>query len=85
MRDMTPPLTRSTPPYRACLAGTFVASKYAHLLIHNYYSSTRGLWASPVSRREHHTAQTQELVATKHVLLQVIARGELFRIHTIMC
>ena len=56
MRDMTPPLTRSTPPYRACLAGTVVASKYAYYC-YKLFSNKRIVGISTVSRREHHTAQ----------------------------
>ena len=61
---MTPPLTRFTPPYRACSAGTFVASKYAHLLSHiQQQEDIVGI--STVSRREHHTAQTREFTGLR--------------------
>ena len=73
---MTPPLTHTTPPYRACLAGTFVASKYAYLYCYKLFSNKRIVGISTVSRREHHTAQTRELAATKLVLPQVLYRGD---------
>ena len=40
-----------------------------------YYSTCRIVGISTVSRAEHHVAQTREIVCTRKVMADVVARG----------